>query len=272
MGAKAVSSGSISFGLVNLPIKLYTSASEEKVKFNLLTPDGDRVKQQYVDPKGKVYKVNELIKGYEHQKDQFVKFLPEELKALEAEKGSIEILEFVPFNTVDFVYVQKSYYVGLDPKFGGDKAFQLLLQIMKKNEVVAIGKYVTGGKEHMIMIRPYNNGLILHHLFYANEVREYNSSCSEHTFTDAEMDIANKLVSQLTNDKFDPSKYKDTYSERVREVVAQKVEGKDTIISVSAEKKQATDLFAALEASIKAPAKKATKKSSKKVAKKKKAS
>lgn len=269
MGSRATASGSITFGLVSLPIKLYTSAKSEKVSFNLLTPEGLRVKQQYVDENGTVFAQKDLVKGYEHQKDKYVTFTNEELKTLEAEKGDIDILEFVPFDTVDFVFVEKSYYVGLDTKFGGEKAFQLLLQIMKKKEVVAIGKYVTGGKEHLIMIRPYGTGLVLHHLFHSNEVRAYENNCKEHEFTDSEMDIADKLVSQLTHDKFDPSKYSDTYSERVKEVVEQKVAGNDVKITVNTDKKEVTDLFAALEASIDTkPAKKAKKRVSKKTSKK----
>lgn len=257
MGTRSTASGSLSFGMVSLPVKLYTSAVGQGVKFNLLTTDGHKVKQQYIDANtGNVVEYKDLLKGYEYQKGQYVRFSPEELKALESEKSDIQILEFVPFNAVDFVYVDKSYYIGLDEKFGGDKAFQLLLQAMKAKDVVAIGSYVNRGKEHLIMIRPYQDGLILHHLFYANEVREYDAKCKQHEFSDKELGMANQLIEQLSSDEFEPSKYEDNYSKRILEVVEKKVAGEDVTITINAEKKNANDLFAALEASLKGPVKK----------------
>lgn len=274
MGARAVASGSISFGMINVPVKLYTSASSQSVRFSYFTEDGNRVKQQYVDAKtGDIVDRATFKKGYEIRKDEYVTFSPEELKALEAEKGDIEILEFVSADTIDSVYVEKSYYVGLEEKYGGDKAFQLLLQAMKLREVVAIGKYVSHGKEHLIMIRPYQEGLVMHHLFYEDEVRDYSSNCKEHEFDKKHLDMASSLIDQFYSDEFDLSQYQDEYSKRVREVAEQKDAGEAVSITVNTEKKSAADLFDLLAASIEGPKKvvkkKAKKKTSKKVSKKK---
>jgi DNA end-binding protein Ku len=253
MPARAVASGVISFGLVSIPVRLYTAASSEQVRFNMLdSRHGVRVKQQYYSPAdNKVLDKNEIIKGYEYARDQFVTFTDEELKALEADRSNhIEIVEFVPLETFDFVQIEKSYYLGADK--GGDKAYRLLSQAMTAKGKVAVGRWAARGKEQLVLVRPYKDGLILHQLYYANEVRAFEEvdDTAKFTFNDKERDLAERLVDQLSVDEFDPAKYHDDYADRVRAAVEQKVAGKEISVSAEAPRAQIIDLFEALKKSI----------------------
>src|SRR6266404_1265913 len=155
MAARAIGTGTISFGLVSIPVKLYTATSSEAVSFNLLHKKcRGRIKQQIFCPTD-----NELVKGYEYAKNQYVLFTDEELDALEAAKtNSLEIVEFVPASTVDWIYISKTYYLG--PDKGGDKAYRLLSEAMDRTEKIAVGRYWTRGKEQLVLLRPYKNGLM----------------------------------------------------------------------------------------------------------------
>ena len=253
MAARAIASGVISFGLVSIPVKLYTSASSEQVRFNMLdSRHGVRVKQQYYSPAdNKVLDKNEIIKGYEYARDQFVTFTDEELKALEADRSNhIEIVEFVPLGTFDFVQIEKTYYLGADK--GGDKAYRLLSHAMKSRDKVAVGRWAARGKEQLVLVRPYKEGLILHQLYYANEVRSFEESddTAKVSFSDKELDLAEKLIDQLSVDEFSKDKYKDDYADRVRQAVDQKVAGKEIVMAAEAPRAQIIDLFEALKRSI----------------------
>jgi DNA end-binding protein Ku len=253
MASRAVASGVISFGLVSIPVKLYTSASSEQVRFNMLdSRHGVRVKQQYYSPAdNKVLDKNEIIKGYEYARDQFVKFTDEELKALEADRSNhIEIVEFVPLGTFDFVQIEKTYYLGADK--GGDKAYRLLSQAMKEKDRVAVGRWAARGKEQLVLVRPYKDGLILHQLYYANEVRSFEEAddTAKVSFSEKELDLAERLIEQLSVDEFSREKYKDDYADRVRAVVDQKVAGQEVVMAAEAPRAQIIDLFEALKRSI----------------------
>jgi DNA end-binding protein Ku len=253
MPARAVASGVISFGLVSIPVKLYTAASSEQVRFNMLdSRHGVRIKQQYYSPvDNKVLDKEEIIKGYEYARDQFVTFSDEELKALEADRSNhMEIIEFVPISTFDFVQIEKTYYLGADK--GGDKAYRLLSEAMTAKGKVAVGTWAARGKEQLVLIRPYKDGLILHQLYYANEVRAFDEANDTATFefSDKERDLAERLVDQLSTDEFEPEKYKDDYADRVRAAVEQKVAGKEVVVSAEAPRAQIIDLFEALKKSI----------------------
>ncbi len=165
MAARAIGSGTISFGLVSIPFKVYTAASSQNISFNLLHKKcGGRMKQQYfcaVD--NCTVERTDMVKGYEFAKDQYVQFTEEDLKKLEAAKSdSLELVEFVPESTVDVVYAEKSYYLG--PDKGGEKAYQLLAQSMKRSGKIAVGRYNTRGREQLVLIRPYHHGLIMHYV------------------------------------------------------------------------------------------------------------
>ncbi|HEY2409113.1 MAG TPA: Ku protein [Polyangiaceae bacterium] len=256
MAARATSSGTISFGLVSIPVKFFTAASSEQASFNMLHKKcSTRVKQQLFCPTdNEVIERTDTLKGYEYARGQYVTFTEEELKALEAERSnSIDIAEFVPLASVDFVHVEKSYYLG--PDKGGDKAYRLLGESMTAKAKVAVGRWAARGKEQLVLIRPYGkDGLILHQLYYSNEVRAFDEIDTGATFkfSDKEHDLAEKLIDQLSTDEFDASKYSDSFSDRVRAAVDQKVAGQEVTIAPEAPKAQIIDLFEALKKSLSA--------------------
>ena len=254
MAARATSSGTISFGLVAIPVKLYTAASSEQVRFNMLHDKcGSRLKQQYLCPvDDEVVERSATVKGYEYSRGQFVLFSEEELKSLESERsGSMEITEFVPLSSVDFVQVEKSYYLG--PDKGGDKPYQLLGECMREQGVVAVGRWAARGKEQLVLIRPYaEHGLVLHQLYYQNEVRAFDEidAGARFSFSEVERDLAAKLVDQLTSKGFSAERYSDTYEERVRAAVEKKVAGQEISVAPEAPRAQIIDLFEALKRSL----------------------
>jgi DNA end-binding protein Ku len=198
-----------------------------------------------------VLEKNEIIKGFEYARDQYVTFTDEELKALEADRSNhIEIVEFVPLSTFDFVQIEKTYYLGADK--GGDKAYRLLGESMERKGKVAVGRWAARGKEQLVVIRPYKTGLAIHQLYYANEVRSYEDvdDTATFTFSDKERELAERLIDQLSNDEFVPGQYHDDYADRVRAAVDQKVAGKEVVVSAEAPRAQIIDLFEALKKSI----------------------
>jgi len=254
MPSRAIASGTVSFGLVSIPVKLFTAASSESASFNMLHKKcGGRVKQQYICPtdNNEVVDRKDMVKGYEHARGQYVLFTDEELKAFEAERSNaIEITEFVPLASVDFVQVEKSYYLGADK--GGDKAYRLLSEAMTQKAVVAIGRWAARGKEQLVVVRPYEEGLILHQLYYANEVRSFAEidPTAKVTISDKERELAQKLIEQLTSEAFEAAKYHDTYSDKVRAAVEQKAAGQEITIAPEAPKAQIIDLFDALKRTL----------------------
>lgn len=251
--ARAISSGTLSFGLVSIPFKIYTAASPEGVKFHQLHDKcGNRIKYQvYCPTDDEVVERSHLVKGYEYAKGQFVRFDADELKALEEEKThNLEIIEFVPLDTVDFVYVEKSYYLG--PDKGGYKAYRLLSEAMKETARVALGHYVARGKSHLALIRPYKEGLIMHQLFYENEVRAFDEIDlgDDVSFKPAEVEMARQLIEQLSEDQFEPGKFRDEFRARVMEAVEEKVAGREITTTPEAPQAKVIDLFEALKASV----------------------
>jgi DNA end-binding protein Ku len=258
MAARAISSGTISFGLVAIPVKLYTAASSQSVSFNMLHAKcGSRLKQQYICPTDQeVVDRNDSVKGYEYAKDQYVRFTPEEIKALESERtNTLDIVEFVPASTVDFIYIEKTYYLG--PDKGGHKAYHLLSEAMTRAGKIAVGRFMTRGKEQLVLVRPYKKGLVLHEVFYANEVRAFDDldTTPGIELKDAELGLAEKLIDQLTEKSFDSAKYDDTYAKRVLAAVEQKVAGQEITIAPEQPTAQIIDLFEALKKSLEGGAK-----------------
>lgn len=243
----------ISFGLVSIPVKIYTAASSQTVRFNMLHGKcGGRLKQQlYCPTDDEIVERKETVKGYEYSKGQYVQFTDKELKALEAQKSTtLDILEFVPLESVDMVHVEKSYYLG--PDKGGNKAYKLLSGAMERTQRVAIGQHVSRGKEQLVLIRPYKDGLILHQLYYADEVREFGDIDlgDEVDFRPGEPDLADQLVDQLAAEKFEVDKYKDHFRERALQAVEQKVAGEEISAAPEQPATQIIDLFDALKASL----------------------
>jgi DNA end-binding protein Ku len=254
MAARATSSGTISFGLVSIPVKLYAATRAQSVHFNLLDPrDKSRVKQQYVNAAtGEPVNRDELVKGYEYARGQYVVLSDEELAALEKKSDrSIEIAEFVPIENVDPVYFEKAQLLG--PDKGGARAYRLLNEAMTSMGVVAIGRYNARGKQELVLIRPRGRGLLLHSLFYADEVRSFEDVefGDEPAIQAREMELARQLVEQLQSDRFEPSKYEDEYRRDVLAVVERKVAGEETVLVPEAEpREQIIDLVAALKQSL----------------------
>lgn len=254
MSPRPIATATISFGLVSIPCQLYSSAeNSQKVRFNFLSPDGTRVKQQYVDAKtGEPVLRSDLIKGYQFAKDQYVTFKPEELKALEAEATqAVEIVEFVPLDQVERAYIGKTYYLG--PARGGDKAYRLLGAAMKKTGWAALAKYAARGKQYLVLVRPVGDHLVLEQLHYAHEVRDIADVPSgEGEVADAELGLAVQLIEQIASEKFDPSRYEDEVGQRMLAAIERKVADGTEITAPVEEETTAKviDLMAALKASV----------------------
>src|SRR3954468_20760424 len=266
MAARSIASLTISFGMVSIPVKLYSATEASKaISFNLLHKAcGSRLKQQYLCIKEEVVVPREdMVKGYEFTKDQYVMFSPEELKALE-ETGthSADITEFVPLKTVDPVYFDKAYYLG--PDKGGAKPYALLARALKESGRCALGRWAARGKQYIVMIRPVDTGvvqgLVMQQLLYAGEVRNINDiDIPKMDVKPAELKLAQQLIEQQSVEKFDPSAYTDEVRARVEAAVQKKVEGQEITMAEAPEQgAQVIDLMEALRASLdKKPAKRA---------------
>jgi len=244
----------VSFGLVSIPVKLYSATEASRaISFNLLHKTcGSRLKQQYLCIKEEVPVAREdMAKGYEFAKDQYVVFSPEELKAME-EAGThmAEITEFVPIEAVDPVYFDKAYY--LAPDKGGAKPFALLASALRESKRCALGRWAARGKEYIVMIRPVEDGLVMQQLLYAGEVRSMKElEIPKTDVKDAELKLAKQLIEQQASDTFDPSVYKDTVRERIEAAVQKKVEGQEITLTEAPEGgAQVIDLMEALRASL----------------------
>jgi DNA end-binding protein Ku len=224
------------------------------VSFNLLHgKDLSRIRQKiYCPVDDAIIERSELVRGYEIEKGRYVTFTDEELKAMESRnEHSIEITEFLPLEEVDPVYFEESFYLGSEPNAA--KAYRLLADAMVQTKRIALGRYTMRGKEHLILIRPYEKGLMLHTIFYADEVRpaEDVDQATNEPAKEAELKLAKRLIEELTGKKFDPAKYHDTYREKVLEAAEQKAAGQE-ITEAPAEPRrgQVIDLMAALKASL----------------------
>jgi DNA end-binding protein Ku len=254
--ARSIASLTISFGLVAIPVKLYSAiVASERISFHWLREqDGSRVKQQYVAVNdGKQVERSGLVKGYEFGKDQFVRFSTDELKALEeTTTHSIDIGQFVPLESVDPVYFDGTYY--LSPDKGGAKPYSLLSTALRRKRQCAVGRWVSRGKEHLVVIRPLEEGLAMHQLHFKAEVREIKEVGLEPaTVTDAELKLAEQLIDHLAEKTFDPTEYRDEFKGRVDAAIQRKVAGKEVSLAeapVAKDGGNVVDLMAALKASL----------------------
>ena len=254
MPARSIATATISFGLVSVPVNLYSSSeSRASVSFNMLHKKcNTRLKQQYTCPKdNEIVGRDETVKGYEFAKDQYVVFTADELKALdEKATGMIEVLEFVPLAKVDREYVDKVYYLG--PDKGGDRAYRLLAEALQQTGYAALGQYAARGGQSLVLLRPLNGVLALEQLKYADEVRSPTEvTVPTGEVKAAELALAKQLIQQLVNESFEPQKYKDTVRERVLEAIQRKVEGQDITTDVQPDSSgKILDLMEALKASL----------------------
>lgn len=254
MAARALGSATIAFGLVSIPVKLYSAAeSAGAVHFNQIDRrDGSRIKQQLVSSQsGEIVPRDEIVKGYEFAKGQYVLFSKEELKALEASAThSIDIDEFVPDGSVERMFFDKAYYLG--PDKGGARAYQLLSQALKASKRIAIGRYAARGRQHLVMVRPMDKGLMLEQLHYADEIRSFSEVPLDHVeVKDSELELAKLLIEQGASDHFDATRYRDDVRERILELIQRKVEGQDIAVEATAQPEhKIIDLMEALKASL----------------------
>ena len=254
MSARAIGSATISFGLVSVPVKLYSSSeSSSAISFNWIHRDcGSRLKQQYVCAReGVVVEKDDMVKGYEFAKDQYVLFTAEELKALEAKSDdSIDIAEFVPADQIDKSYLDKVYYLG--PDKGGDKAYRLLSTAMRETGLSALGRYAARGKQYLVLLSPMGEGLLMEQLRYPNEIKPFAEvPLGSGEVKEAELKLAVQFIEQIASDRFQPENYTDEVRERVLDLINRKVAGEDiTAAPTEAPQAQIIDLMAALRASI----------------------
>ncbi len=261
--ARSIASLTISFGLVAIPVKLYSATvSSERISFNLLRQkDGSRVKQQYIAVNdGKPVERAEMVKGYEFAKDQYVMFSPEELKALEdATTHAIDISQFVPLDSVDPLYFDGTYY--LAPDKGGAKPYTLLTTALRKAQQCAVGRWISRGKEHIVIIRALEDGLAMHQLHFQAEVRSLKDLGIEAApVSEPELKLARQLIDQLGAKRFDPNEFTDEHRARVEAAIQRKVDGKEVSLAegpVSTKGGNVIDLMEALRASIDARGSKA---------------
>jgi len=254
--ARSIASLTISFGLVAIPVKLYSATlSSERISFNLLRQrDGSRVKQQYIAvADGKPVERSEMVKGYEVAKDQYVMFSPEELKELEdATTHAIDIGQFVPLESVDPVYFDGTYY--LAPDKGGAKPYTLLATALRKARQCAVGRWVSRGKEHIVAIRPMSDGLAMHQLHFKAEVRDLKDLGIEPApVSEPELKLAQQLIDHLSAKRFDPNEYVDEFKGRIEAAIQKKIQGKQISLAETAAvapRGNVIDLMEALRASI----------------------
>lgn len=256
MAARSIASLTLSFGLVSIPVRLYSATeSAASIKFNLLTKDGSRVKQQYVSERDQtVVPRAEMVKGYEVEKDKFVLFSPEELKTLE--EGSshvVEIVSFIPEKSVDPLFYDKAYLLAPDKR--GGKPYALLMEAMRKSERCALAKWSWKAKQYVVQVRPTPDGLVLQQLLYAQEVRSLKDLNIEQVpVSDAELQLALQLIDQISEDSYDPTQFEDEERKRVLAAIDEKIAGKQVVAAAHTEDEpaggQVIDLMAALQASL----------------------
>ena len=294
---RSLQSATLSFGLVNIPVRLYTAAKSKAVSFHWLDPQGQRVKQRLFSTSGEdsegasrdiaeepsemvretqppqssqtespeseytpalsaVSRAQEvpresLLKGFEVSRNQYVTLSPEELKALEdATNQHAEIQEFVPLDTVDPVFFEKTYYLG--PDKGGEKPYWLLGRALRDSKSGAVAKLVMRGKEKIVFIRPTDqNRLILEVLYWGDEIRDFNEvDIPELALKDQEINLAGKLIQSLSSEQWDPHKYRDTYRERVLELIQKKQQGQEIVATQPRPTGEVLDLMEALKRSL----------------------
>lgn len=255
MPPRSISTASLTFGLVSIPVRLFPATSSKTIRFNLLhAKDKSRIQEKIFCPvEEQIVDRSELVRGYEVEKGRYVTFTDEELKKLEAQADhAIEISEFIPVTEVDPVYFENSYLLGCEPTSA--KAYHLLKEAMANANRVGVAKFTMRGKERLVLIRPFDKGLMLHTMYYEDEVRSFKEidHGADAPVKESELNLAQRLIADLTEKKFNPEKYKDTYRERVIEAAEQKMAGHEITESAPEVRKgQVIDLMSALKESLK---------------------
>lgn len=267
MAARATGSGVISFGMVSIPVKLFsTTDSTKSIHFNMLRKDGARLKQQYVSATdGELVEREDRVKGYEFAKGQYVLFTDEEMKAMDAKStNQIEIAEFIPADQVTQLYVERVNFLG--PDKGAARSYHLLAAAMRETGRSALATYAARGKCYLVLIHPLAEGLIMVQLRHAEELRSFSEvELPEAEIKQQELDLAIQLIEQVSSDEFKPEKYRDEVRDHMLEVIDRKVNGEEIV--VMAEEQAETkiiDIMEALKASLKQGASPSPKRAGKK--------
>jgi DNA end-binding protein Ku len=254
MAARSSGTGTISFGLVTIPVKMYGATTSHGIGFHLMHKKcGTRLKMQYVCPfDGEVVDRTDSTRGFEYAKEQYVEITDEELETLRPETTDrIDLLEFVPAETVDFLYIERTSYLG--PDKGGSRAYKLLANAMERMKRIGVGRYGARGKDQLVLLRPYRGGLVMHQVHYADEVRSFEevAPAVKMDFRAEEEDLADQLIRQLSTDAFHSEKYHDEYQERLVEAIERKVAGQEIRVAPQQPQAPVIDLFDALRQSLK---------------------
>lgn len=259
--ATSVWRGHLTFGLVSLPVKLFSAARSETIGFNLLhEKDHSRIRQViYCQAEDKPVPRNELVKGYEYEKDQYVVIEDEEIKKVAPKTARVmEILEFVKASEVDPIYLESSYYMA--PDENGRKPYALLFRALKETGYYGVAKVAMHNREHIVILRPNGNGIVLHTMFYSDEIRSVEEFRTDTGLVkDKELDLAKMLVQSLEA-PFEPEKYKDTYRENLQALISAKLEGRNVVEAAVPKVAPVIDIMEALKKSLaqKKPVKVAT--------------
>ena len=254
MALRPLRNATITFGLVNIPVRFYTATKSEDVHFNMLHADcGSRVNRKWWCPQHEtMLESGDMIRGFAIAKNQYVTFSDEEIDALESDNDrALEITEFVDLEQIDPVFFEKAYYLG--PGTGGSKTYRLLAEAMKKQGKVAVARWVSGSREHLVVLRPFENGLVLHTMYYADEVRDFGAMDLEDApVRDKELGLAEMLINELSVEEFDPLQYKDEYRERLLDKIRKKSEGEVIVSEAASDEKSAevVDIMEALRRSL----------------------
>jgi DNA end-binding protein Ku len=271
MAARSIASLSLSFGLVSIPVRLYSATeSSATIRFNLLAKDGSRVRQQYVSENDQaVVERRDMVKGYEFEKDRFVLFTPEELKALEeGSRHTIDIVAFIPEKAVDPIYYDKAYFLAPDKR--GGKPYALLREAMKSSGRCALATWAWKTKQYVVQVRPSDDGIVLQQLLYADEVRKIADLDIEPVaVSQSELKLALQLIDQISEDTYDPTAYVDDEKKRILAEIDRKIAGQEIVANArheEAAESNVIDLMDALRKSLQGKAPAAPAKAAKKVA------
>ncbi|PYV87972.1 MAG: Ku protein [Acidobacteria bacterium] len=250
--ASSVWSGYLTFGLISMPVRLFSGARSSSISFHMLHRDDlTRIKQQlYCPTDNRVVERSEIVKGYEYRKDEYVVVEPEEIKKIEPRTAkTMEILEFVKSSEVDPIFFESSYY--MTPEEAGRRPYALLTKALEESEYFAIAKLTMHNREYTVFLRPHEGGMMLHTMYYADEVRKLDDfGAPDVQLKDAEVKVAHQLIEALAAD-WDPEKYHDEFQDNLKKLIETKLEG-GKIVEVEKPKKMApvVDLMAALKQSL----------------------
>ena len=249
--ATSVWKGHLTFGLVSLPIRLFSAARAESVSFNLLhKSDNSRIKQvTYCQAEDKPVPRSDLVKGYEYEKDHYVVIEDEDIKKVAPKTAKVmEILEFVETKDVDPVYLESSYYMA--PDAGGEKAYALLFEALRKSNYSGVAKIAMHNREHIVILRPGNRGILLHTMYFTNEIRQVDEFRTDLDLVkEKELALAGTLIEALSA-KFEPEKYKDTYRENLMSMIQTKIQGQKVVEAPEAHIAPVIDIMEALKRTL----------------------